>query len=322
VTAVSEFVVSHEFKSIVRGTRQSMAASIVVHIALFLLLLLSHRAVSESMGLTEITWVDAATLAGEPDAAPPVAREQTEKAPVEPVKTRAVSNVAPDTEHFVRPLERGEISPRPQSAIAVTDLVAQKLDAYEQDAKSNRTRIAALTPPPKIGVPTLAGVSTEQPSTGSNATSLNRDVAPSGGPPAALTRVRRGPGVPVAAVTVNTPPVGRSEPAAPANPGASRNLAGAQLAGPVADRPLVSYQVPVYPEWAKRDGVEGSVTLYFFVLPDGRVKENILVERTSGFSDFDTGAVEALRKWRFQAIPGSSEQWGRITFNYRLSDAQ
>ena len=51
------------------------------------------------------------------------------------------------------------------------------------------------------------------------------------------------------------------------------------------------YKVPDYPEWAKRDGTEGSVTLYFFVMPDGRVKENVLVERTSGFSDFDDRAV-------------------------------
>jgi len=318
---MSEFVVSHEFGSIVRGTRRSMFVSVVVHAVLFMLLLFSHKVVSESMGLTEITFVDAATLAGEPEAAPPAAREQAEKAPVEPVKTRAVSTPAPQTEHFVRPLERAEVSPRPQSATAVTDLVSKKLDAYEQNAKSDKTRIAALTPPPKVGLPALAGVPAQKPRAG-GATSLNRDATPSGGPPATLTRVQRGPGVPVAAVTVNTPPAGRSEPVAPANPGKTRNLAGAQLAGPVADRPLISYQVPSYPEWAKRDGVEGSVTLYFYVLADGRVKENILVERTSGFSDFDTGAVEALRQWRFQAIPGSSEQWGRITFNYRLSDAQ
>ena len=107
--------------------------------------------------------------------------------------------------------------------------------------------------------------------------------------------------------------------------GGARNLAGANLVGPVADRAVVHYRVPDYPDWAKRDAIEGSVTLYFFVLSDGRVKENVLVERTSGFSDFDTRAVEALLEWKFVPLPASpatNEQWGRITFNYRLSGAQ
>jgi TonB family protein len=92
------------------------------------------------------------------------------------------------------------------------------------------------------------------------------------------------------------------------------------LAGQVADRELKDYQKPDYPEWAKRDGVEGAVTLRFYVLPDGRVKDNIFVEKTSGFGDFDNNAVNALRQWRFEPLAGAGEQWGVITFNFRLSD--
>jgi TonB family protein len=101
---------------------------------------------------------------------------------------------------------------------------------------------------------------------------------------------------------------------------ARRNLAGAQLVGPVADRNLVSHVNPVYPEWAKREAVEASVTLYFLVLPDGRVKENVLVDKTSGFGDFDENAVNAILQWRFEAIAGTREQWGSITFHFRLTD--
>ena len=101
---------------------------------------------------------------------------------------------------------------------------------------------------------------------------------------------------------------------------ARRSLAGADLVGEVADRPIVSHVMPVYPEWAKDQAVEGTVTLRFFVLPDGRVKENIQVERTAGFADFDANAVAALSQWRFAPLTGgaAAEQWGSITFRYRL----
>lgn len=100
-------------------------------------------------------------------------------------------------------------------------------------------------------------------------------------------------------------------------------MAGMTLKGPVADRPILSYSAPIYPEWAKREAVEASVQLYFEVLPGGQVKENILVEKTSGFEDFDQNAIRALRTWRFEELaPGTTgEQWGSITMKYRLDDA-
>ena len=98
-------------------------------------------------------------------------------------------------------------------------------------------------------------------------------------------------------------------------------LAGASLTGPVADRPLLAFNKPQYPEWAKQEAVEGSVSIYFVVLPDGHIKENVRVEKTSGFGDFDENAVKALLTWRFEPIKKgkTGEQWGTITFHYRLS---
>jgi TonB family protein len=88
----------------------------------------------------------------------------------------------------------------------------------------------------------------------------------------------------------------------------------------VADRPVVFHVMPVYPDWAKEQAVEGTVTLRFFVLPNGRVKENIQVDRTAGFADFDANAVRALSQWRFAPLSGSSaDQWGSITFRYHLN---
>ena len=86
---------------------------------------------------------------------------------------------------------------------------------------------------------------------------------------------------------------------------------------------MLSYSKPVYPDWAKKELVGGSVTLYFIVRPDGSVKENILVQQTAGFEDFDENARTALRAWRFAPLPGgrTGEQWGTITFKYRLQEA-
>jgi protein TonB len=93
--------------------------------------------------------------------------------------------------------------------------------------------------------------------------------------------------------------------------------------GPVADRAILSRPTPIYPEWAKSEAVEGTVTLYFVVRADGTVKENILVQKTAGFEDFDESARTALRQWRFEPLRGdrTGEQWGTITFHFRLRDA-
>jgi TonB family protein len=100
-------------------------------------------------------------------------------------------------------------------------------------------------------------------------------------------------------------------------------LAGASIAGPIADRSIMSYTRPAYPEWAKHEGVGGSVTLYFIVRPDGMVKENIMIQKTAGFEDFDSNAVQALSEWRFAPLPAgrTGDQWGTITFHFRLRDA-
>ncbi len=63
--------------------------------------------------------------------------------------------------------------------------------------------------------------------------------------------------------------------------------------------------------------------MYFVVRPDGGVKENILVQRTAGFEDFDESARVALRVWRFKplSVGQAGEQWGTITFHFRIREA-
>jgi len=101
---------------------------------------------------------------------------------------------------------------------------------------------------------------------------------------------------------------------------ARRTLDGAQLVGPVADRPIVAHKLPKYPAWAMQEAVEASVTLYFIVLANGQIKDNILVQKTSGHAEFDHNAQKALRAWRFEELTGAGEQWGTITFHFKLRD--
>ena len=306
-------------------TREGLGISLVVHMLVFLWLGLTQAGGGELAGLTEITFVEETDPEGIPDAAPPMARETTSSAPVQEVSLKASKDVeAP--QHFERALERAADAPRPQSKRAVADLLSERLDAIDRDGNSS-TRIASLIPAPNVGIPAPAGI----PGPGDRANSTPGTLArsgPGGGTGTAPVALRRLEGKPAAKPVMAAAVIDVEEEAprpATSSGGSARNLAGANLVGPVADRAVVHYRVPDYPDWAKRDGVEGSVTLYFFVLPDGRVKDNVLVERTSGFSDFDERAVAALLEWKFVALPASgasNEQWGRITFNYRLSGAQ
>jgi TonB family protein len=302
-------------------TREAFSISAVIHLLIFLWLALNRAGAADTAGLTEITFVQETDPNGLPDAAPPMAQKTESSAPVQQVSTKATREAEP--EHFQRALERASNAPHPQSTRALTDILDKHLDAIDKNGGST-TRIASLVPAPNVGIPAPAGLPGAGDTPNAMPATLSRNAVPGGGggtAPIALKRIDSQPTArPVMAAAVIDAPA--SAPAPATHGGGSRNLAGANLVGPVADRAVTHYKVPDYPDWAKRDGTEGSVTLYFFVLPDGHVKENVLVERTSGFSDFDNRAVAALLQWQFVALPLTNEQWGRITFNYRLSDAQ
>ena len=289
--------------------RRTMAVSTGVH-ALLLAWLLLHRVIVPHVeGIVEVAWLEPTTVAS---AAPPVASAPPVPAP-EPV-----AQVAPQPrpeKKFVRRPEPAVVEPNPQVDSASRDLVQQRLEnlrtttagAALQVVPSSSSLLAAAPATP-AAVPKGTGLE------------LRRETTPAAQP----TSLRRGSAAPLRA-TATLAEV-RSEPTAKAaatpnlEATARRNLAGADLAGEVADRPVLVHVMPVYPDWAKEQAVEGTVTLRFFVLPDGRVKENVQVERTAGFADFDANAAQALARWRFAPLPGATaDQWGTITFHYRLN---
>jgi len=284
-------------------TNGSMAVSAGFHALLFLWIAFWPREQFENAPLTEITYLDS-----EPSPSAPV---------IEPAPA-SVERVA-----------RTEIPPPPKGVTlergSAPDLsLNERIDA----------RLAELQRGPSVAVGVPNGGLPEVVASPSAARTAALVAGPGGvgtapialhrggsGPPLTLSRGGAG-GSAAAAVVATGLPAERSKPAA-ATGGEStarRTLAGASLIGPVADRAILNQVTPIYPEWAKHEAVEGSVTLYFVVRADGAVAENVLVQKTAGFEDFDESARTALRAWRFEALRGgrTGEQWGTITFHFRL----
>jgi TonB family protein len=92
------------------------------------------------------------------------------------------------------------------------------------------------------------------------------------------------------------------------------------ITGPLQNRAVVQREVPAYPEWARSQAIEAAVVLQFTVTPEGRVKDNIFLVRTTGYPAMDELAVKALRKWLFAPLPPDKyeEQTGTITFNFSV----
>lgn len=92
------------------------------------------------------------------------------------------------------------------------------------------------------------------------------------------------------------------------------------ITGPVSSRRVVRTVSPKYPAWAEEKGIEGEVEVKFWVSPEGIVNKLALV-KTSGYPDFDSRAIEAVRKYLFEPVGRSEkreDQWGTVTIKYFL----
>jgi len=310
------FDISLEMRTISVRTRKLMLVSTGAHIMLFLWMLLFRTFSPEEPGLVEITWIEPVAA---PPAAPPNVITRREEASVRET-AKKLPSVREMRELFRRETPVADLAPNPQELKAVEDKLSRRLATLQRKQVESPTQVAALKTPSPVGRPRLAGVSEESRPT-RDPVELTRTEKTSPTP----INLQRTKAKPQQAAIVSSPVIDTKIERAKSKETdsvAQRTLAGAKMTGPVADRPIISYQTPVYPEWAKNEAVEGSVTIYFVVLPDGKVKESIMVEKTSGFADFDGNAVDALLTWRFQPLKRgvTGEQWGTITFIYRLSD--
>lgn len=294
-------------------TRKTMAVSAIVH-ALLLLWLGVLKPAMRAPELTEIVLLEPSDLAPAAPAggsAAPGAREEKGLAVPHAMEAR-----------FTRTDPSATLEPERQSTVA-EDRIAARLASLQQAERPAAPSIAVAGALSGIlGAP--AGTSGPLGGTGGEM-SLNRGGGTGQGVALPLTRGGSGTGTSPAVVATGLPaePSAAGAPARGSESTTRRDLAGATLMGPVADRRVVQSITPIYPEWAKRDAVEGSVTLYFVVRPDGSIKENVLVQKTAGFEDFDDNARGALKAWRFEPLRGgrTGEQWGTITFHFRLREA-
>jgi TonB family protein len=92
-----------------------------------------------------------------------------------------------------------------------------------------------------------------------------------------------------------------------------------KIFGALQNRPINQKYLPKYPRWAEEQGLECNVTLHFFVIPDGGVKNNLYVEQSSGYAEMDNLAMKALLAFKFAPISGGEEQEGVVIFYFRLS---
>ncbi|MBK8575883.1 MAG: TonB family protein [Elusimicrobia bacterium] len=92
-----------------------------------------------------------------------------------------------------------------------------------------------------------------------------------------------------------------------------------KITGPLSGRRIKFQVLPPFPEWAREKGIFATVVIDFYVRHTGVVNANkTVVQRSSGYNQIDTLAVEALSQWRFEELdPSTGEQSGRILFTFK-----
>ena len=310
-----------DMQRIHKNERRMLLVSIVAHALLLVFLVRFSPAEAGGDAITEVsllepgdTFEPSAPAAGQPAPAPPA-----------PVTQVGVLKSQPSEVRFRRAPDQGDAAPEPPTDDVFVDRMNERLATLQSATTQPVVGLATVVPSKTPLFSSPATVSS--PAAADGAPIELRRGGKEGGGGQALSLERgsgRGsvPGLALAGLPSEKP---ASKPAAaPRDIGTRQSLAGISLAGPIADRAVIDAVHPTYPQWAKSEGVEGSVTLYFVVLPDGSVKENVLVQKTAGFSDFDDGAVEAVKQWRFAPLESgrTGDQWGTITFRYRLADGR
>lgn len=93
------------------------------------------------------------------------------------------------------------------------------------------------------------------------------------------------------------------------------------IEGQLAGRAVRKQIFPEYPKWAREQGIEGSVQYRLVVLPNGLLKNPLILEKTSGYRELDRVVYEALLQWEFEPLPpevSPVEQSGTILFLFNF----
>jgi protein TonB len=99
-----------------------------------------------------------------------------------------------------------------------------------------------------------------------------------------------------------------SNASAPASAGSAAPAAGGGSRSGVAKPGILSKVDPVYPEAARKAGLEGTALLRIQISASGRPSD-IEIARSTGHATLDQAAVTAVTKWRF--VPAKDRNSGR-----------
>ncbi len=96
------------------------------------------------------------------------------------------------------------------------------------------------------------------------------------------------------------------------------------IEGAIAARTVLRQVNPIYPDWARKQGIEASVRFQLTVLPNGLLKESdIQLDQTCGYPELDRAVYDALIQWEFQPLAtdvAQVDQSGTITFSFSLKN--
>jgi periplasmic protein TonB len=108
-------------------------------------------------------------------------------------------------------------------------------------------------------------------------------------------------------------------------PASANAISGSQQQGaPAKDLKTANRVDPTYPPSSRRAGEQGTVRLKVLVDTNGRAS-NVEVAQSSGFARLDEAAVQAVRKWRFEAATDGSKKiqaYTQVAVTFKLTDAE
>jgi TonB family protein len=93
-----------------------------------------------------------------------------------------------------------------------------------------------------------------------------------------------------------------------------------QMFGPIVNRTILYSEIPEYPDWARKRGIETEVRMRIWVNAYGDVTDTMII-RKSGFLQIDLLVENSLRRWKFSALEtnvAQTKQWGEILIRFVL----
>ena len=105
------------------------------------------------------------------------------------------------------------------------------------------------------------------------------------------------------------------------NSGVNINPSGnVQMFGPIVNRSIIYSEIPEYPDWARKRGIETEVRMRIWVNAYGDVTDTMII-RKSGFLRIDLLVENSLRRWKFTPLASDvvqTKQWGEILIRFVL----